>query len=283
VEELRSWGPAPCAVAIGENRYASGSRVRRPGTATGYSVALPTSGACEITHRGRAVDADADTAVVAASDEDVDMRCGDGFWFYSVRIEDGVLEDALEHRLGRAVGGPLMLDAKLDLRAPAGRAWSQAVRLLASSPLADQPLLAAPAREAVVGRLLFAVEHGYRDELDAPVHSWGPGPVHRMVDAIEATPRHPFTLAELSDIAGVSVRALGACCRRHLDASPGERLRAVRLSRAHDELATADAGWTSPVAVVSGWGFADMGRFTADYVGRYREPPWLTLRGPAYA
>ena len=96
-------------------------------------------------------------------------------------------------------------------------------------------------------------------------------------------PRHPFALAELSDIAGVSVQALGACCRRHLDVSPGELLRAVRLARAHDELAAADAGETSVVAVASGWGFVDLGHFSADYVGRYRETPYLTLRGPAYA
>ena len=81
----------------------------------------------------------------------------------------------------------------------------------------------------------------------------------------------------------MSVRTLGACCQRHLDASPGERLRAVRLARAHNELAEGDAGWTTVVAVASGWGFADQDRFTADYGSRYRVPPWQTLRGPAYA
>ena len=201
---------------------------------------------------------------------------------YSVTIAAGAVEDVLEHRLGHAVGRPPELGS-LDLSTPAGRVWSRLVRLLASSPLADHAVLGAPVQEAVVARLLLAVDHRYRDEFDAPVHSWGPGPVRRMVDAIEATPRHPFTLAELSDIAGVSVRALGACCRRHLDASPGERLRAVRLARAHDELAASDSGATSTVAVADGWGFVRLGHFEADYVSRYREPPWLTLRGPAYA
>jgi AraC-like DNA-binding protein len=283
VDELSSPRPAACPVTVGETRYARATRVRMPETATAYTVALPRSGASEVTHRGRVVGADAATAAVAQPAGDIDVACGDGYSCYSVTIGTSAMTDALEHRLGHPVRRPPELAASLDLRTPAGRAWSGVVRVLVSSPVLDHPVLAAPVQEAVAARLLLAVDHPYRDELDGPVHSWGPGPVRRMVDAIEATPRHPFTLAELSDIAGVSVRALCACCRRHLDALPGERLRAARLVRVHHELVGADAGWTTVVAVASGWGFADLGRFAADYGDRYREPAWLTLRGPAYA
>ncbi|GAA1256890.1 AraC family transcriptional regulator [Pseudonocardia aurantiaca] len=272
----------PRRVTVGENRFDREMHVHSD-PADRYTVSIPMSGTTEVTQRGHAVDADVGRAVVARPDADVDMACGDGFSCYSVTIGKSTVADALEHRLGHSVSAPPELAETLDLRTPAGRAWAQLVRLLYSSPMLRHPVLGAPAEEAVAARLLLAVDHRYRDELDGPVHSWGPGPVRRMVDAIEATPRHPFTLAELSDIAGVSVRTLGACCRRHLDASPGERLRAVRLARAHDELAEGDAGWTTVVAVASGWGFADQHRFTADYGSRYRVPPWLTLRGPAYA
>jgi AraC-like DNA-binding protein len=226
---------------------------------------------------------DTTRAAVAQPDGEIDMRCGDGFACYSVTITTEMVTDALEHRLGHPVSRPLELGGSFDLRTPAGRAWSGMVRRLASSSLLGDPVLAAPLKETLTARLLFTVDHPYRDELDGATRSWAPGPVRRMVDAIEEDPRHPFTLAELSDIAGVSVRALCLGCRRHLDISPAERLHATRLAAAHRELGAADAGWTTLTAVASGWGFTDPGRFAAAYANRYREPPWLTLRGPAYA
>ncbi|GAA0923725.1 hypothetical protein GCM10009559_08050 [Pseudonocardia zijingensis] len=271
-------------VAVDETRFPHARRVRTPdGASSGYTVAVPNAGASEITHRGRTVDLDTSRAAVAQPEGEIDMRCGDGFAYYSVRIRPEVVVDALEHRLGHPVGRPLELGAWFDLRTPAGRAWNGMVRRLASSSLLDDPVLAAPLEETLAVRLLFAVDHRYREELDGSIRSWAPGPVRRMVDAIEESPRHPFTLGELSDIAGVGVRSLCLGCRRHLDTSPAGRLNATRLAAAHRELAAADAGWTTATAVASGWGFADPARFAAEYADRYREPPWLTLRGPAYA
>lgn len=271
-------------VAVDESRFPRAGRVRTPdGASSGYTVAVPTSGASEITHRGHTVDIDTTRAAVAQPEGEIDMRCGDGFACYAVKITTEMVTDALEHRLGHPVSRPLELGAFVDLRTPAGRAWSGLVRRLASSSLLDDPMLAAPLKETLAVRLLLAVDHRYRDELDGSIRSWAPGPVRRMVDAIEESPRHPFTLAELSDIAGVGVRALCLGCRRHLDISPAERLNATRLAAAHRELGAADAGWTTASAVASGWGFTDSGRFAAEYADRYRELPWLTLRGPAYA
>ena len=145
------------------------------------------------------------------------------------------------------------------------------------------PLLADPVQETVAARLLLAVDHPYREELDAPTHSWGPGPVRRMVEAVEAFPRYPFTVTELADLSGVSVSALHECCLRHLEVSPSQQLRSVRLTRAHHELADTEAGQATVGEIASGWGFASPARFTAVYADRYGVPPWQTLRGPAYA
>ena len=96
-------------------------------------------------------------------------------------------------------------------------------------------------------------------------------------------PQYPFTVTELADLSGVSVRALHESCRRHLDVSPAEQLRSVRLARAHHELADTEAEQATVAKIASGWGFANPARFTADYADRYGVPPWQTLRGPAYA
>ena len=73
-----------------------------------------------------------------------------------------------------------------------------------SGPVLRHPLLADPVREDRRGPPPLAVDHPYHEELDAPTHSWGPGPVKRMVDAVEAFPAYPFTVTELADLSGVS-------------------------------------------------------------------------------
>ncbi|MCU1663339.1 MAG: hypothetical protein QOI36_2342 [Pseudonocardiales bacterium] len=283
MDELGGTGPAPHPVGVQENSVAEARHTRLPEAGTSYTVAVPVHGAVEVSHRAHTVEADAARAAVLQPEGDSDMSFGAGFSCYLVTIDTGKLKDVLEHRLGHTVRRPPDLSESLDLRTPAGRAWARVAGLLVSSPVLRHPVLADAVQEMLLARLLLALDHPYREELDAPVHSWGPGPARRMVDAIEASPRHPFTVAELSDVAGVSVPVLRECCRRHLDTSPTQQLRSIRLTRARRELTEADFGWTSVAGVASGWGFTNTGRFVADFENRYGEPPWQTLRGPAYA
>jgi AraC-like DNA-binding protein len=271
------------SLTIDETWYAEAVHLRFPDADTGYVVTIPVHGAFGAVHRGRALDADPARAVVFQPDGDVDLTSGANCRSYAVWIDMSVVADVLEHLLGHAVHRPVELAATLDLGTAAGRTWTGLIRLLVSVPVLGHPLLTDPVQETVAARLLLAVDHPYREELDAPVHSWGPGPVRRMVDAVEAFPRHPFTVTELADLSGVSVRALHESCLRHLDVSPAQRLRSVRLDRAHHELADAEAGQATVAEIASGWGFANPARFTAYYGDRYGVPPWQTLRGPAYA
>jgi len=270
-------------LTVDKTWYAEAVHLRVPDDGTGYVVSIPVHGAFEAVHRGHAVDADPARAAVFQPDGDVDLRCGADCSCYVVWIDMSVLADVLEHYLGHAVHRPLTLATTLDLDTAAGRTWTALIRLLDTVPVLHHPLLAEPVQETVAARLLLAVDHPYREELDAPTHSWGPGPVRRMVEAVEAFPRYPFTVTELADLSGVSVRALHESCLRHLEVSPTEQLRSVRLARAHQELADAEAGHATVSQIASGWGFATPARFTADYADRYGLPPWQTLRGPAYA
>jgi AraC-like DNA-binding protein len=252
------------------------------GETSGYTVVVPLQGALEAVHRGHTVDVDRDRAAVFQPGDDVGVRSADDCAVCAVRVDTDALEDALEHLLGHAVRRPLDLADSFDLRSAAAQAWTQLVRHLASPAVRSHPVLARPAQEAVLTRLLLAVDHPYREELDAPIHSWAPHPVQRMVDAVEAAPERPFTSAELADEVGVMGRALLECCQRHLDVSFGEQLRTVRLGCAHRELA--ERATPATVAEVAWhWGFAEPRRFVEDYEIRYGAAPWQTMRGPAYA
>ena len=283
VDEVPSSDATPHPVGVRRIRCDHATHVRLPAEAAGYTVAVPLNGAVEVTYRTGTLGADSGRAVVFRPETDIGMSCGEHFSCYAVTIDTSELQDVLERRLGHTVRRPPELAVSLDLRTPGGRACADLIRLLVASPLLRHPLLAAAAQETLVARLLLALDHEYRDELEAPVHSWGPGPVRRMIDLIEADPRRPYTVAELADVAGVSVPALLQCCRRHRGLSPAEELRSVRLARARREFEQADAGWTSVAGVASSWGFMNGERFVDDFENRYGEPPWLTLRGPAYA
>jgi transcriptional regulator GlxA family with amidase domain len=145
--------------------------------------------------------------------------------------------------------------------------------------IAGSEIVAAPLREAVVHGLLRAVDHPYREALDTPVPSFAPAALRRVVDAVEADPAHDFTLAALARVAAVSVRRLLEMYRRHLDTTPTEHLRQVRLARAHQELRAADPAATTVSRVARRWGFVHTGSFAATYRARYGVPPSTTLRG----
>jgi hypothetical protein len=176
VNESQSSDSMSHSVGVREIRCVHATHVRLSDDGTCYTVAIPVNGAVEVTHRACAVDADSGRAVVCRPECNIDMSCGEGFSCYAVTIDTSALTDVLEHRLGHLVRRPPELATSLDLRTPAGRAWAELIRLLVSSPVLRHPLLAAAAQETLVARLLLALDHPYRDELDAPVHSWGPGP-----------------------------------------------------------------------------------------------------------
>ncbi|GGQ77040.1 AraC family transcriptional regulator [Couchioplanes azureus] len=106
-----------------------------------------------------------------------------------------------------------------------------------------------------------------------------PATVRRAVAYIDAHAADPVTAADIAAAAGVSVRALQAGFRRHLDTTPLGYQRRVRLERAHRDLQAADPTTGATVATVARrWGFTDMSRFAADYRTTYGQPPSRTLR-----
>ncbi len=98
------------------------------------------------------------------------------------------------------------------------------------------PVIAEPLLDSLLDGLLRAIDHPYREALNAPVQSWGPGTVRRGVDTIDAFPQRPLTMAALAADAGVNVRVLDECWRRHRDVQPMRYLRNIRLAHAHLEL-----------------------------------------------
>ncbi len=110
----------------------------------------------------------------------------------------------------------------------------------------------------------------------------GTGPEHarlrRALEYVHEHAREPIGTTEIAEAAGLSARGLQQSLRRHLDQTPGDLLRSVRLDGARHELLQADRDATSVADVARAWGFGHLGRFSATYRSRFGELPSESLR-----
>jgi AraC-like DNA-binding protein len=176
--------------------------------------------------------------------------------------DDALLPDAVDgpgsdSRYMRAVMGhlhatatqaPDLLDSPLVLEAMKQSA--------AHALLASYPLLSEPERLPVTG----------------------PRTVRQAVAFLDDHLGEPITIADAAVAAGISVRAMEAAFRRHLQQTPREYLRSARLAAARGELELADPARSTVAAIAARWGFAHAPRFARDYRAAFGEPPSVTLR-----
>ena len=102
--------------------------------------------------------------------------------------------------------------------------------------------------------------------------------LRRAVAFLEANASAAIVLSDVAETAHVTPRALQYMFRRHLDMTPMQYLRRVRLDHAHQELIDADPATTSVRHIANEWGFAHTGRFAAMYRRAYDRMPSDTLR-----
>lgn len=110
----------------------------------------------------------------------------------------------------------------------------------------------------------------------------GGGPEHerlrRALEYVHEHAREPIGTPEIAAAAGLSPRGLQQSLRRHLDQTPGELLRGVRLDGARTDLLRGDRDALSVADVARAWGFGHLGRFSATYRARFGELPSESLR-----
>lgn len=278
-----SFGP----VSVGLLGYAGEVRLETGELETGYEINVPLDGHLR-TWTGHA-DVCATPAVAAVYRPDGRTRLhgwAGGGRLLGIKVERAALEEALSELTDRPVRSIVPLGASLDLRTGPGRQWWGLARALTSlaeepdGPL-GQPMVARPLAQSVIGALLHAVDHPYRDALVAPHALPRPATVREAVDLLEAEPDLPWTVTDVARRVGVSTRGLQDGFARHLGVAPMSYLRQVRLRRAHADLRAADPARHSVAEIAARWGFTHLGRFAAAYRERYGEPPSETLRARA--
>jgi AraC-like DNA-binding protein len=102
--------------------------------------------------------------------------------------------------------------------------------------------------------------------------------VKRATAFIEQNPDSDISVADVAAAANVSIRAVQTAFRRHLDTTPMQYLRTVRLDRVHRELLTSQpTSGTTVTDIATRWGFYNHSRFAARYRCAYGVNPRDTL------
>ncbi|NMO88321.1 AraC family transcriptional regulator [Actinomycetospora sp. TBRC 11914] len=271
------------ALAVGVAHINAGLEIGMADLEDSYYVNYSASGSMHARHRGRSVEVTPGWGAVYHPIGPVGMTTSDQYGSYAVRITRSAVNEALEEQVGLPLPPDPVLEPHVDLRTGPGRRWDRLVRLLCDEArttpsVLSHPMIAAPLHDAVVAGFLHATEHRWRDALARPVNCWSRTPVRRAVEAIRSDPTQPFTPTTLARLAGTPTRTLHDGFRRHLDTTPMDYLRLVRLERAHAELRAAEPHGTTVAAVAHHWGFGHVSRFSQAYARVYGRPPGATLR-----
>jgi len=107
--------------------------------------------------------------------------------------------------------------------------------------------------------------------------------LRRALEFVHTHAREPIGTPEIAAAAGLSPRGLQQSLRRHLDQTPGDLLRGIRLDGAHEDLRRADRDRTNVAEIALSWGFGHLGRFSAAYRSRFGVLPSESLRARARA
>ncbi|WIB76637.1 helix-turn-helix domain-containing protein [Curtobacterium sp. MCPF17_002] len=162
------------------------------------------------------------------------------------------------------------------------RGWQSVVRSYSSTWLdVDHEITPTIQRDiaeafATAALAAFPQRNRWRGAVD------GTGPEHdrlrRALEFVHEHAREPIGTPEIAAAAGLSPRGLQQSLRRHLDQTPGDLLRGVRLDGARADLIRRDRDETSVADVAREWGFGHLGRFSATYRARFGELPSESLR-----
>ena len=272
------------AAAIGEDvtlnymRYGDEVRITPGAFDDFFLVQIPLAGTARVKVGDQVVASDRHCASLGSPTESVDMIWSDGCEQLLIYIRRRAVEELAAHEPGNP--RPVVFQPRLDLDAPAVRAWLRLARLALDELEADgalfrSPLTATNFEQTLISGLLDSQPNSAVEQSSPPAVS--SRAVRRALQLIDGEPGRAWRVADLAEQAGVSVRALQESFRRDLGVTPLEQVRRTRLERARRDLLAADRGAVSVTDIAARWGFFHLGRFSQAYRSAYQELPSQTL------
>ncbi|HZX08763.1 helix-turn-helix domain-containing protein [Kribbella sp.] len=157
---------------------------------------------------------------------------------------------------------------------------SRTIAYLGDQALPDPVVQASPLILASLSHLLASsvlATFAHTAMAEEPGRDEPPSTVKRALAYMDSHLDQAISVADIASAAGVTVRALQAAFRRHLDCTPLDQLRRLRLAEVRAELLAADPAERTVAAIAARWGFHHHRRMTAMYRDLYGELPSTTL------
>ena len=247
-----------------------------------YGITIPLNTSLEVVAHGRSeLFFPAEGHVRNCSDA-FDVRVGDRLDVMVVNLDKPLLCDYLHNLEGGETSDPPRFGPRLSLLSPSGSSfwrylsfiWSELGRggSIGASTLIQQEL------ENTLVAMLF---HTLQEQaVDTRQHDAGRYPTALRVteDYIMAHLADPVSIADLSEVSGVSSRTLFKMFQERHGMGPIGFLKVRRLEAVHRALLAADPQGTTVTEVAMGFGFFHLGHFSRDYRQAFQELPSETLR-----
>ncbi|MGC7101859.1 AraC family transcriptional regulator [Amycolatopsis lurida] len=263
--------------------YGADVRIDTSPLETFFAVQIPLSGRASVRLGGDQVLSARGTASVVSPADPMRMLWSSDCTQLVVRIEREPLEARLSDLLGAPLREPLRFTPAMDVGRGYGRSWFRGLELLVSEleqadSLIENPLVAHRFEWTLMSALLVGHGSNYSSMLRGEVPPAPSRAVGIALEWIESQPKYAHTTASLAREADVGERSLQLGFRKHLEMSPMEYLREVRLRRVRDQLRAAQPDAVTVTEVAAEWGFLHPGHFAARYQERFGEKPSETLR-----
>lgn len=281
-------------VTVGLLSYSAPVRIETDDMETAYEINVPLSSEVECWAGTDRVVASPERAVVFQPHGPTSMNgFGNHDALLGVKLDRSALEDQLAQLVGRAERCPLDPAPDIYLTSGRGRAWWSIARavidLFGSSNdgfgppddgggLINNELIMRPLTQSLLTGLLFAVDHPLLPQLLGPAEPAVPASVRRAEDFINDHAAEALSITDIARATRMSVRGLQASFQQHLQQTPMDYLRKVRLQRAHSDLVAGDPENITVAQVAYRWGFAHAGRFASRYRASFGVSPSESLK-----
>lgn len=246
-----------------------------------YLLKIPLRGQAEIRWGNEVYVADAACASLVSPSKPLSMRWWEDTPHLILKLEEATVLRHWESLTGISAGRrPLEFVPSMPTDKGAGAAVKHLMEFMAHQLSSGHTHLSAPflaqAETGMVHMLLSQLPHSGSNLLQARVSDIAPRAVRRAREFIDAHLADDISVNDIATAAGLCVRSLQAAFVRHTGESPMAFVRARRLEAVHRDLSVALPG-TTVTAVAMRYGFCHLGRFSANYAGRFGESPSVTL------
>lgn len=178
---------------------------------------------------------------------------------------------------------PIRFSSFVPVDDAARRVWQDTTRYVMQTVLGDAgvagPLVLGQAGRLLAAATLAAFPNAVTaEDCRADRAENHPALLRRAVDFIEANAGNDIALGDIASAVHISPRAVQYMFRRHLETTPLQYLRRLRLHHAHQDLLAGNPVDDTVTSIAARWGFAHTGRFAVQYRETYGRSPHHTLR-----